>query len=181
MTGEPALAGNHAAGVANAVSGGTWCGPVLQGRAFSDVDIDVTVRPRRRRRWRWGTCPRRPQGPPADELAVLAGLLDPAGTGGPAAVSAVAGLARVGKTTLAIQAGHAAVQAGWFTGGVLFVDLHGYDQPVEPGQALDGLLRALGAARRAHTARHRASYWVGETRQWGAAPGWGGGRRAPIT
>lgn len=30
---------------------------------------------------------------------------------------------------------------------MLFVDLHGYDEaPVEPGQALDALLRALGVA-----------------------------------
>ena len=44
-----------------------------------------------------------------------------------------------------VHAGHAALLQGWFGGGVLFVDLHGYDdQPVEPGQALDGLLRALG-------------------------------------
>ncbi len=80
-----------------------------------------------------------------DELAVLAGLLDPAGSAGPVAVSAVAGLAGVGKTTLAVQAGHAAQRQGWFAGGVLFVDLHGYDEtPVEPGQVLDALLRALG-------------------------------------
>jgi tetratricopeptide (TPR) repeat protein len=81
-----------------------------------------------------------------DELAVLASLLDPAGAGGPVVVSAVAGLAGVGKTTLAVAAGHAAVREGWFSGGVLFVDLHGYDQPVEPAQALDALLRALGVA-----------------------------------
>ena len=79
------------------------------------------------------------------ELAEMAGLLDPAGDAGPVVVSAVAGLAGVGKTTLAVQAGHAARQAGWFPGGVLFIDLHGYDEaPVEPGQALDALLRALG-------------------------------------
>ena len=79
------------------------------------------------------------------ELAVLAGLLDPAGTSGPVVVSAVAGLAGIGKTTLAVEAGHAARQRGWFGGGVLFIDLHGYDQaPVEPSQALDALLRALG-------------------------------------
>jgi tetratricopeptide (TPR) repeat protein len=79
------------------------------------------------------------------ELAVLAGLLDPAGVAGPVLVSAVAGLAGVGKTTLAVAAGHAAVRRGWFGGGVLFIDLHGYDQaPVEPAQALDALLRALG-------------------------------------
>ncbi len=76
---------------------------------------------------------------------MLAGLLDPAGAGGPVVVSAVAGLAGVGKTTLAVAAGHAALGRGWFGGGVLFVDLHGYDEaPVEPGQALDALLRALG-------------------------------------
>ena len=80
-----------------------------------------------------------------DELAVLAGLLDPAESAGPVVVSAVAGLAGVGKTALAVQAGHAAVRHGWFRGGVLFIDLHGYDEaPVEPGQALDALLRALG-------------------------------------
>ena len=36
---------------------------------------------------------------------MLAGLLDPAGTSGPVVVSAVAGLAGVGKTSLAVQAG----------------------------------------------------------------------------
>jgi tetratricopeptide (TPR) repeat protein len=79
------------------------------------------------------------------DLAVLAELLDPARPAGPVVVSAVAGLAGVGKTTLAVQAGHAARRQGWSGGGVLFIDLHGYDdQRVEPGQALDALLRALG-------------------------------------
>jgi hypothetical protein len=79
------------------------------------------------------------------DMEVLGGLLDPAGPAGAVVVSAVAGLAGVGKTTLAVQAGHAARARGWYPGGVLFVDLHGYDdQPVEPAQALDALLRALG-------------------------------------
>ncbi len=79
------------------------------------------------------------------ELTTLVGLLDPSGAGGPVLVSAVAGLAGVGKTTLAVQAGHTAREHDWFGGGVLFLDLHGYDdQRVEPGQALDALLRALG-------------------------------------
>jgi tetratricopeptide (TPR) repeat protein len=57
----------------------------------------------------------------------------------------VAGLAGVGKTSLAVAAGHAARRQGWFGGGVLFIDLHGYDEaPVEPSQALDALLRAPG-------------------------------------
>ena len=79
-----------------------------------------------------------------EELEVLARLLGPARGAGPVVVSAVAGLAGVGKTTLAVAAGHAAVQQGWFS-GVLFLDLHGYEQaPVGPGEALDALLQALG-------------------------------------
>jgi tetratricopeptide (TPR) repeat protein len=80
-----------------------------------------------------------------DELAQFAALLNPAGQAGAVVVSAVAGLAGVGKTALAVQAAHAARSSGWFPGGVLFIDLHGYDEnPVQAGQALDALLRALG-------------------------------------
>ncbi len=78
------------------------------------------------------------------ELKNIAALLDPAGDAG-AVVLAVAGLAGVGKSALAVHAAYAARQAGRFPGGVLFLDLHGYDDaPVEPGRALDALLRALG-------------------------------------
>jgi tetratricopeptide (TPR) repeat protein len=80
-----------------------------------------------------------------DDLAALAELLDPAGITGPVVVSAVAGLPGVGKTTLAVQAGHLALRRGWYRGGVLFINLRGYDEePVGPAQALDALLRALG-------------------------------------
>lgn len=80
-----------------------------------------------------------------DELAVLAGLLDPARSAEPVVVSAVAGLPGVGKTTLAVEAGHAARGQGWFAGGVLFINLHGYDEvPLESRQALEALLLALG-------------------------------------
>lgn len=97
-----------------------------------------------------------------DDMARLAGLLDPASTAQPVVVSAVAGLAGVGKTTLAIQAGHAARRRGWFGGGVLFIDLHGYDEaPVEPGQALDALLRGLGVptGQIPHGAEERAAVY----------------------
>jgi tetratricopeptide (TPR) repeat protein len=129
------------------ISGGTQQGPVLQGRDFSNITFAVAAA---------AAAPVALAQLPAlvagftgrgAELAQITALLDPAGDAGAVVVSAVAGLAGVGKTALAVQAGHAARQAGWFGGGVLFVDLHGYDDaPVEPGQALDALLRALGVA-----------------------------------
>jgi hypothetical protein len=79
------------------------------------------------------------------ELAQVAELLNPGAGTGAVVVSVVAGLAGVGKTALAVHAAHAAVATGWFPGGVLFIDLHGYDpSPLQPGQALDALSRALG-------------------------------------
>ncbi|MFE5678657.1 ATP-binding protein [Streptomyces erythrochromogenes] len=62
-------------------------------------------------------------------------------------VSAVSGLAGIGKTELAVQtAAQALRQPGWFSGGVLFVDLFGYDpgRILSPERALEGLLHALG-------------------------------------
>ncbi|GGS97075.1 tetratricopeptide repeat protein [Streptomyces cinerochromogenes] len=82
-----------------------------------------------------------------EELGRLRTALDPAGPGTERAVlvTAVSGLGGIGKTALAVQAAYAAREAGWFPGGVLFVDLHGYDDaPVTADQALQSLLRALG-------------------------------------
>ncbi|MEV7384127.1 tetratricopeptide repeat protein [Streptomyces lydicus] len=59
----------------------------------------------------------------------------------------VAGLAGVGKTELVVQvAARALHKPDWFPGGVLFVDLFGYDaeRRLSPERALDGFLRALG-------------------------------------
>ncbi|MEU1519022.1 tetratricopeptide repeat protein [Streptomyces sp. NPDC005811] len=61
-------------------------------------------------------------------------------------VSAVSGLAGIGKTELAVQtATQALTQPDWFPGGVLFTDLAGYDpeRRLSPERALEGLLRAL--------------------------------------
>ncbi|MFC6091345.1 tetratricopeptide repeat protein [Saccharothrix lopnurensis] len=57
----------------------------------------------------------------------------------PVLVTAVAGLAGVGKTALAVRA------ASRFPGGVLFLDLRGYSEtPVRPAEALAVFLHALG-------------------------------------
>ncbi|MFF5537102.1 tetratricopeptide repeat protein [Streptomyces cinerochromogenes] len=82
-----------------------------------------------------------------EELARLRAALDPAATDAAQAVlvTAVSGLGGIGKTALAVQAAYAAREEGWFPGGVLFVDLHGYhDVPVTADQALQSQLRALG-------------------------------------
>ena len=126
----------------NVISGGIQFGPVLQGRDVQAIFQIPAAAP-----VALAQLPASVAGFTGrdDELTVLSGLLDPAVTAGPVVVSAVAGLAGVGKTTLAIEAGHAARRQGWFGGGVLLLDLHGYDEvPVKPGQALDVLLRALG-------------------------------------
>jgi tetratricopeptide (TPR) repeat protein len=79
------------------------------------------------------------------ELEVLLGALGSESLTGTVVVSAVAGMAGVGKTALAVTAAHTAMDRGWFPGGVLFLDLHGYDQvPVSSARALDSLLRGLG-------------------------------------
>jgi tetratricopeptide (TPR) repeat protein/transcriptional regulator with XRE-family HTH domain len=60
-------------------------------------------------------------------------------------ISAIDGMAGVGKTALAAHAGHRI--ADRYPDGQLFIDLHGFTDsmaPVEPGDALDRLLRALG-------------------------------------
>jgi tetratricopeptide (TPR) repeat protein len=131
----------------NIISGGIFYGPVLMGRDFRNISI-VTVQA--------AAAPVALAQLPAlvagftgrePELAQITALLDPAGDATVMVVSAMTGLAGVGKTALAVHACHTARQAGWFPGGVLFIDLHGYDDaPVEPGQALDALLRALGVA-----------------------------------
>lgn len=63
------------------------------------------------------------------------------------AARVVTGMPGVGKTELVLQVATRALRhQGWFPGGVLFVDLLGYDPErcVPPEQALVGFLRALG-------------------------------------
>ncbi|NGY65917.1 ATP-binding protein [Lentzea sp. NEAU-D13] len=77
-----------------------------------------------------------------EQLARLDALLD-----SPAmALTVVAGTAGVGKTALVVQWAHRARHR--FPDGQLYVDLRGYgpDAPVEPAEALEAFLRALGVS-----------------------------------
>jgi tetratricopeptide (TPR) repeat protein/transcriptional regulator with XRE-family HTH domain len=59
-------------------------------------------------------------------------------------IIAIDGMAGIGKTALALHAAHQL--AGHYPDGQLFLDLHGFTEgmaPVEPGDALDRVLRAL--------------------------------------
>jgi tetratricopeptide (TPR) repeat protein len=76
-------------------------------------------------------------GPFAGRLPELAELV--AGTG----TTVVSGLGGVGKTELLLRYAHQ--EKARFPGGLLFLDLHGYDERrVEPAQALLAFLRELG-------------------------------------
>jgi DNA-binding SARP family transcriptional activator/tetratricopeptide (TPR) repeat protein len=83
----------------------------------------------------------------ADHLRLLDGLLAAAGDQAPNAVviSAIAGMAGVGKTTLAVHWGHRV--RDHFPDGQLYVNLRGFAvdaPPVGPVEALAHLLRSLG-------------------------------------
>ena len=63
----------------------------------------------------------------------------------PEGLVAIDGMAGVGKSTLAVHAGH--VLSPHYPDGHLFVDLHGHSpetRPADPADALDQLLRVLG-------------------------------------
>ncbi|MFD3843028.1 tetratricopeptide repeat protein, partial [Streptomyces sp. NPDC058642] len=129
----------------NAINGGFFLSTVIQGRDIT-VQLPPTVTPAL-----GGLEAPSPAftGRTTDLEAVLK-VLAPGGSldGGPQAVlvSAVSGMAGVGKTELAKKAGAEAwKERGWFSGGVLFTDLAGYDpeRRLTPERALEGLLRAL--------------------------------------
>ncbi|MCQ4207444.1 AAA family ATPase [Streptomyces longispororuber] len=127
----------------NDISGGVFFGAVVQGET-----VTVHLPP--------ATAPALSGLPPASavftgrerEIGELLAGLRPGESRVPSA-TLVTGLGGLGKTELAVQVATRAVrEEGWFPGGVLFVDLFGYDpeRRVSPEHALDGLLRSLGVA-----------------------------------
>lgn len=83
----------------------------------------------------------------AELEALLRSAQDFDAAAGPVVISAVEGMAGVGKTQLAVHAAHELVRGGRFTELQLFVDLRGFDPdrpPADPAAVLDGFLRALG-------------------------------------
>ncbi|MGM9383046.1 AfsR/SARP family transcriptional regulator [Streptomyces antibioticus] len=96
----------------------------------------------------------------SDELGVLHSLLGPESAhaaGSAVVVSAIGGAAGVGKTALAVHWAHQVRDR--FPDGQLYVNLHGFDhdrRPLEPGEALELLLRSLGLAASEIPAHHEA-------------------------
>ena len=87
------------------------------------------------------------------------------GGGGVVMISAIDGMAGIGKTALAVHAGHRL--AGHFPDGQLFVDLHAHTAgqvPIEVGAALGILLRQLGVPteRIPASVTDRAALWRAE-------------------
>ncbi len=83
------------------------------------------------------------------ELGLLTAALRPATSEQAVVVWSLGGLGGIGKTALAVRAAQHALREGWFPGGVVMVNLRGYDSPgdrVSASSALASLLGALGVA-----------------------------------
>jgi DNA-binding SARP family transcriptional activator len=83
--------------------------------------------------------------PELGRLLALAGAASGSDGPGTVVISAIDGMAGIGKTALAVHAAHRL--AGRFGDGQLFIDLHGYTQGYPPrtaSQALETFLLALG-------------------------------------
>ncbi|HEX6468652.1 MAG TPA: tetratricopeptide repeat protein [Streptosporangiaceae bacterium] len=81
-----------------------------------------------------------------EQLAQLLDLVRPGSPDHAVVITALAGMAGVGKTALAVHAAHRLRER--FPDGQLYIDLRGADQvPLEPADVLARMLRTLGLAR----------------------------------
>ncbi|GGS42431.1 AfsR/SARP family transcriptional regulator [Actinokineospora fastidiosa] len=97
--------------------------------------------------------------------AELRRLLDAAGGGGAVAISAIDGMAGVGKTALAVHTAYRLMDR--YPDAQLFIDLHAHTpgrDPLPPQVALDKLLRAIGVPgeRVPDDVEDRAALWRAE-------------------
>ncbi|MEV4558215.1 tetratricopeptide repeat protein [Kitasatospora sp. NPDC049285] len=78
---------------------------------------------------------------------VMAAATGPGRRAATVVISAIEGMAGVGKTRLAVHVAHRLVRDGRFTDAQLYVDLHGFDpeqEPADPSEVLAAFLRQLG-------------------------------------
>ncbi len=138
----PAPAGGA---VVNQINGGIYLNAVVQGRTVH-LHLPPVVTPAT-----GGLPPATPAfAGRGDQLREILTRLapDPRDVPGPTggSITVLAGLGGVGKSELALQVGcRALAKPGWFPGGVLFLDMFGYDEErrLTPEAALDALLRRL--------------------------------------
>lgn len=124
----------------NTIKGGVFFNAVIQGRDVV-VNLPHVVTPALS-----GLPPRSSSFTGREhEISVALRHMDPENPNH-SPVIVVSGMAGVGKTELALQAAERARSRGWFPGGILFINLRGYDASThtDPHIALEGLLRSLG-------------------------------------
>ncbi|POG45823.1 hypothetical protein BV881_18785 [Streptomyces sp. ZL-24] len=134
------MTGSDGHDIRNEISGGLFFNAVIQGNHVT-LQLPASLTP---------ALTGMPSPSPAftgrnsETDMLLASLRSNSETAGPNQV--IAGLPGVGKTELALQVAHRALkEPDLLTGGVLFIDLFGYDDArrVGPHKALGSLLRAL--------------------------------------
>ncbi|MEU7802460.1 tetratricopeptide repeat protein [Micromonospora arborensis] len=134
-------AGTDPGAVSNEITGGVFFNAVVMGRDIQVV-LPAEVRPALT-----GLPPASMVFTGRDSaVQTLREALQPDREGGNLLVSAVAGMAGVGKTELVLHTVHQVLRDGWFPGGVLFVDMFGYDpdRRLSAGDAVLGWLSAIG-------------------------------------
>ncbi|MFE9246133.1 tetratricopeptide repeat protein [Nocardiopsis sp. NPDC006938] len=135
--------GEREAGRAANTAGHVWGTLTQVGTVNGDVRVDVGGGPARGAAQTLLTLPSVEAGFTGREVELerVLAVLDPEARGVPGVVVSQ-GMGGIGKTQLALAAGHEALRRGWFA-GALFVDLHGYTTPVDGDRAVESFLHGL--------------------------------------